>query len=96
MERHEGASQAYETAGLQILELAQTAYSSYVVKNPHEQARLVRTLLSNSTFDRGTLTPAYIKPFDVLAKGSETGDWLLTLDSNPLLAPPGGGQQPSG
>jgi ABC-type phosphate transport system auxiliary subunit len=26
MERHEVASQAYETAGLQILELAQTAY----------------------------------------------------------------------
>jgi hypothetical protein len=42
MERHETASQAYETAGLQILELAQTAYSSYVAKNPHEQARLVR------------------------------------------------------
>ena len=37
MERHEIASQAYETAGLQILELAQTAYSSYVAKNPHEQ-----------------------------------------------------------
>ena len=39
MERHEVASQAYETAGLQILELAQAAYSSYVAKNPHEQAR---------------------------------------------------------
>ena len=72
MERHETAGQAYETAGLQILELAQTAYSSYVAKNPHEQARLVRTLVSNSTFDRGTLTPAYIKPFDVFARGSES------------------------
>jgi hypothetical protein len=28
MERHEGASQAYETVGLQIRELAQTASSS--------------------------------------------------------------------
>ena len=28
MERHDGASQAYEAAGLQILELAQSAYSS--------------------------------------------------------------------
>ena len=45
--RHEVASQAYETAGLQILELAQTAYSSYVAKNPHEQARLIKTLVSN-------------------------------------------------
>jgi hypothetical protein len=32
MERYEGASHAYETAGLQILELAQNAYSSYVRK----------------------------------------------------------------
>jgi hypothetical protein len=87
MERHEVASQAYETAGLQILELAQTAYSSYVAKNPHEQARLLKTLVSNSTFDRGSLSPTYVKPFDVFAKGSETGDWLLGLDSN---------QQPSG
>ena len=45
------------------------------------------TSVSNSTFDRGSLSPTYGKPFDVLAKGSETGDWLLGLDSN---------QQPSG
>lgn len=87
MERHETASEAYEAAGLQILELAQTAYSSYVAKNPHEQARLIKTLVSNSTFDRGSLSPTYVKPFDVFAKGSETGEWLLGLDSN---------QQPSG
>ena len=72
MERHEVASDAYEAAGLQILELAQTAYSSYVAKNPLEQARLVKTLVSNSTFDRGSLSPTYIKPFDVLASGSKT------------------------
>ena len=87
MERQEVASEAYEAAGLQILELAQTAYSSYVAKNPHEQARLIKTLVSNSTFDRGSLSPTYVKPFDVFAKGTETGDWLLGLDSN---------QQPSG
>ena len=82
MERHEGASQAYETAGLQILELAQSAYSSYVTKNPREQARLVKTVVSNSTFDRGSLSPTYIKPFDVFANGGKTGDWLLRVDSN--------------
>ena len=86
MERHEVASDACEAAGLQILELAQTAYSS-CCENPREQARLVKTLVSNSTFDRGSLSPTYIKPFDVLASGSKTGDWLLGLDSN---------QQPSG
>jgi len=35
---------------------------------------------SNSTFDRGSLSPTYVKPFDVLANGGKTGDWLATLD----------------
>src|SRR5262245_31008809 len=78
---HEGASQAYEAAALQILELAQSAYSSYVTKNPREQARLAKTVVSNSTFDRGSLSPTYIKPFDVFANGGNTGDWLAKLDS---------------
>jgi hypothetical protein len=73
MERHEVASEAYETAGLQILELAQTAYSSYVAKNPQEQARLVKTVVSNSTVDRGNLCPTYVKPFDVFANGGRLG-----------------------
>ena len=77
MERHEHASEAYEATGLQILELAQTAYSSYVAENPHEQARLVKTLVSNWSFDRGSLSPTYVRPVDVFAKGAETGDWLL-------------------
>jgi hypothetical protein len=87
MAQHERASHDYERTGLQILELAQTAYSLYVAQNPLEQARLLKTLLSNCTFDRGTLCPTYRKPFDLFAKGAETGDWLLGLDSN---------QQPSG
>jgi hypothetical protein len=44
--------QAYATAGLQILELAQTAYSSYVARNPHEQARSYRTLRSIAELSR--------------------------------------------
>jgi DNA invertase Pin-like site-specific DNA recombinase len=87
MASHERASHDYERTGLQILELAQTAYSLYVTQNAHEQARLLKTLLSNCTFDRGTLCPTYRKPFDLFAEGSKTGDWLLSLDSN---------QEPSG
>ena len=84
MERHEVASEAYEAAGLQILELAQTAYSSYVAKNPREQARLVKTLVSNSTFDRGSLSPTYIKPFDGRVEAKlEIGSSGWTRTSNP-------------
>jgi hypothetical protein len=53
---------------------------------------LIKTLVSNSTFDRGSLSPTYVKPFDVFAKGSETGDWLLGLDSNPASTEATAGQ----
>jgi hypothetical protein len=87
MARHERASHDYEETGVQILELAQSAYSLYVTKNPRDQAKLLKKLLSNCTFDSGSLTPTYIKPFDVFALGAKSGDWLLGPDSN---------QQPSG
>ena len=87
MAQHERASHDCKASWLQILELAQSAYSLDVAENPHEQARLVKTLLSNCSFDCGTLTPTYIKPFGLFARGSENERWLLGLDSN---------QQPSG
>jgi hypothetical protein len=92
MERHERASDLYEATGLQILELAQNVYSLYVTENPQEPARLVKTLLSNCTFDRGTLCPTYRKPFDLFAKAKleigspvwttfATGSSVVRLDS---------------
>jgi hypothetical protein len=36
-------------------------------------------VVSNCTFDRGSLSPTYVKPFEVFAKGAETGDWLAAL-----------------
>jgi hypothetical protein len=62
------------------------------------QARLINTLVSNSTFDRGSLSPTYVKPFDVFAKGSEleigSPSWTIfelgssmRLRSDPARAP---------
>jgi hypothetical protein len=48
---------------------------------------LIKTLVSNSTFDRGSLSPTYVKPFDVFAEGSETGDWLAALDDFRMVDP---------
>jgi len=45
-----------------------------------EQARLVTTVVSNSTFDRGSLSPTYTEPFDVFRECRQTGDWLAALD----------------
>ena len=69
------------TAG-KILELAKQAEFLYKSQNPREQRRLLETVLSNCTFDRGTLCPTYSKPFDLLVQGNKTGDWLRRLDSN--------------
>jgi hypothetical protein len=70
-----------------ILELAKQAENVYKSQNSAEQRRLLETVLSNCTFDHGTLCPSYTSPFDLFVRGNETGDWLLRLDSN---------QQPSG
>jgi hypothetical protein len=81
--RHERASSNYATTGSKILELAKSAHNLFVRQDPREQARLLKTLVSNATFDRGSLSVAYVKPFDLLVEGNETGDWLGGRDSNP-------------
>ena len=69
--------------GERILELAKRAEFLYKTQDPTEQRRLLETVLSNCTFDRGTLSPTYSKPFDLLVRGNETGDWRGRRDSNP-------------
>src|SRR5262249_23341333 len=63
-----------------ILELAKQAESLNKSQDPGEQRRLLKTVLSNCTFNRGTLCPTYSKPFDLLVRGNKTGDWLAILD----------------
>ncbi len=73
---------AIVTAG-KILELAKKAEFLYKTQNPAEQRRLLETVLSNCTFDRGTLCPTYSSPFDLRVRGNETGNWRGRRDSNP-------------
>src|SRR5436190_8246105 len=63
-----------------ILELATKAEILYKSQNPGEQRRLLETVLSNCTFDRGSLKPTYTSPFDLLVKGNETGNWRAVWD----------------
>jgi hypothetical protein len=44
---------------------------------------LLKTLVSNCTFDRGSLLATYKKPFDMLVEGNGNGNWLGGRDSNP-------------
>jgi site-specific DNA recombinase len=76
-------SAAYVATGERILELAKNARILYKSQDPGKQRRLLETVLSNCTFDRGSLCPTYVKPFDLLAQGRETGNWRGGRDSNP-------------
>jgi hypothetical protein len=71
---------AYAATGEKILELARNAMSLYEKQPFAEQRRLLDTVLSNCTFDRGTLCPSYNKPFDLFVAGNETGNWRAIRD----------------
>lgn len=70
---HEVANIKYLERGSEILELANQASDMYLRQNSREQRKLLDIILSNCTFYRGTLCPTYRKPFDILAKGSNSG-----------------------
>jgi Recombinase/Recombinase zinc beta ribbon domain len=70
--RHEKASHDYSVTGSKILELAKNAHNLFIRQNSREQSRLLKTLLSNCTFDRGSLSATYTKPFDLLVRATKT------------------------
>lgn len=55
--RHQERRPLSTTTTEKILELAKQAEFLYQSQNPTEQRRLLETVLSNCTFDRGTLCP---------------------------------------
>jgi hypothetical protein len=44
----------------------------FIQQNSHDQARFLKTLVSNCAFDRGSLSATYRKPFDMLVEGNQT------------------------
>ncbi len=62
-------------------------HNLFIREDPRERARLLKVLVSNSTFDRGGLSVAWLKPFDRFARGNENGDWRGVWDElrNDLL-----------
>ena len=65
-----------------IFELANKAHSLYISQNPVEKAKLLRMLFSNCSVDAVSVTPAYRKPFDMIAKRAQLEEWSGRLDSN--------------
>ena len=79
--KHERASKNYTVTGGRILELAKKPINCFFGK-----IRRNRRHCSNPTFElhvRSRKSFSYVKPFDLLVEGNETGDWLGGRDSNP-------------
>jgi hypothetical protein len=57
------------------------AYEDRLAGRVSDDARLLKMLLSNCSFDRGSLSVSWVKPFDLLARGNENGDWLGVRDA---------------
>jgi hypothetical protein len=80
--RLEAPSSQMALTGQQILELAKQAGFLYRTEDPAKQRQWLETVLSNCTFDRGTLCPTYAKPFDLFARANGTGNWRRGWDSH--------------
>lgn len=54
---HQAADRKYLEYGVTLLELAQTAYSSYIQRSPIEKRRLLNFVPSNCHLDARQITP---------------------------------------
>ena len=76
------ANESYLIQGNKLLELANKAHSLYLKQSSHQKARLLRIVQSNCTWDGLNPRPIYRKPFNLLAKGLSSSNWLPGQDSN--------------
>jgi site-specific DNA recombinase len=87
IQAHQTANHNYLEEGIRLLELANKAYFLYLRQPAHEKARLLKIVQSNCLWNGVSPCPEYRKPFDILAEGLSSTNWLPGPDSN---------QRPSG
>ena len=66
IQQHRSADRSYLDGGLQLLELASRAHESFIEQEPEEKRKLVRVLVSNSSWKAGRLTASFRQPFDLI------------------------------
>jgi site-specific DNA recombinase len=65
-----------------VFELAQSAYSLYLTRNPAEQGQLLKSVLLNCSTDGVSLWPVYRKPFDLIFQRAKKQEWSGRADLN--------------
>lgn len=81
---HAVADKKYLEFGMQLFELAQTAYSSYLQRSPAEKRELLNFVCSNCILVDGKVIPTYRKPFDLIASAPS----MMEKRSEPDLSDP--------
>ena len=71
-----------------VFELANNAYSLYVLQDVTEKAKLLRMLLSNCSVDAASATFEWRKPFDSIINRAQKEEWSGRRDSNPRPSGP--------
>ncbi len=66
IQQHRSADRSYLDGGIQLLELASRAHESFIGQEPEEKRKLVRVLVSNSSWKAGRLTASFRQPFDLI------------------------------
>lgn len=67
---HQAADQSYLEEGVRLLDLAHSARRLFARQEPHEQRRLLKFVLSNSTWKNGELAATFRQPFDLIAEAA--------------------------
>lgn len=70
LETHHKADRRYVERGVQLLELAQTAYPSFLRRSGKDQRKLLDFVISNCLMTADALIPTYRKPFDIIASAA--------------------------
>lgn len=68
IDQHQSANRSYMEEGASLLELARNAQRLFAGQEPREKRRLLNFVLSNCTWEDGTVTATFRQPFDLLAE----------------------------
>lgn len=85
---HDKADRKTMDHGVQLLELAQTAYTSYLRRSPEEQRRLLNFVCSKFAMTDDEVIPTYRKPFDIIASAGMVNKKGQGADASDLASCP--------
>ena len=77
----EGSPSNYISAARKVLEPLISLSDKYKLKDAFKRGALLRTLCSNGLQRGKSIEPVYRKPYDILARGRASGNWLPETDN---------------